>query len=443
MNTYLLLRDNKKSGPFTADQLRTLGLKPYDLVWLEGKSAAWRYPGEIDELKSFAPVVEEQPYDRFYKKASPESHPAIDTSPKEKKNPVEPVNNIQKEFADHTKTQVHTASGRVFVTMPGNNTKPESTVAAQKSVKKPISQAVQSKEPGKEINEYSHQINADEVALPAETKTKTGKKIVIDDNDEIPVVSRTSSDTRANRQVWTMRGLVAACFLFAGLSIGLFMNYRGQQNDIKELESLVKQIQHTIPSRPADEKVVEESNLPGTNLLDEPAEPDSFVQTEMAEEDLTISKPIVDKKHKSEQLNQTAKNVVDDSSDQVNNVSTVLKQEPEVDKEVPSKEIAKKNLIQQIQIRNNKYKTGILGGISGLELVLVNKSGYPLDKVVVEVNYLGPEKRVVKTQTVYFENIHPGEESTLEVPKSNRGVAIQYSIKQVNSRELDLVHVAR
>ena len=51
MNTYLLLRDNKKSGPFTADELRTMGLKPYDLVWLEGKSAAWRYPGEIDELK--------------------------------------------------------------------------------------------------------------------------------------------------------------------------------------------------------------------------------------------------------------------------------------------------------------------------------------------------------------------------------------------------------
>jgi hypothetical protein len=68
MNTYLLLRDNKQTGPYTAQQLAEKGLKPYDLVWHEGRSAAWRYPSELEELKAFAPVVEEQPYDRFYKK---------------------------------------------------------------------------------------------------------------------------------------------------------------------------------------------------------------------------------------------------------------------------------------------------------------------------------------------------------------------------------------
>src|ERR1700748_32545 len=68
---YLLLRDNKQSGPFSLDELKTMGLKAYDLVWVEGKSAAWRYPCEIDELSAFAPAVEEQPFDRFFKKASP------------------------------------------------------------------------------------------------------------------------------------------------------------------------------------------------------------------------------------------------------------------------------------------------------------------------------------------------------------------------------------
>ncbi len=68
MATYLLLRDNKQKGPFTFEQLSSLGLKPYDLVWVEGRSAAWRYPSEVAELKNIAPVVEEQPYDRFYKK---------------------------------------------------------------------------------------------------------------------------------------------------------------------------------------------------------------------------------------------------------------------------------------------------------------------------------------------------------------------------------------
>src|SRR5882757_1560771 len=70
MTKYLLLRDNKQSGPYTFDELKEKGLKAYDLVWIEGKSAAWRYPSEVEELRAFAPVVEEQPFDRFYKKPS-------------------------------------------------------------------------------------------------------------------------------------------------------------------------------------------------------------------------------------------------------------------------------------------------------------------------------------------------------------------------------------
>lgn len=68
MPTYLLLRDNRQQGPFSLEELISKGLKPYDLVWAEGKSAAWRYPGEIPELSAYAPLVEEQPFDRFYKK---------------------------------------------------------------------------------------------------------------------------------------------------------------------------------------------------------------------------------------------------------------------------------------------------------------------------------------------------------------------------------------
>lgn len=70
MPSYKLLRSNKESGPYSLDDLVTLGLKPYDLIWVDGRSAAWRYPSEVPELKDFAPAVEEQPYDRFYKKSS-------------------------------------------------------------------------------------------------------------------------------------------------------------------------------------------------------------------------------------------------------------------------------------------------------------------------------------------------------------------------------------
>jgi hypothetical protein len=76
MPSYRLLRSNKESGPYSLNDLVTMGLKPYDLIWVEGRSAAWRYPSEVAELKDFAPAIEEQPYDRFYKKSSESENPA-------------------------------------------------------------------------------------------------------------------------------------------------------------------------------------------------------------------------------------------------------------------------------------------------------------------------------------------------------------------------------
>src|SRR6478672_9079989 len=77
MNKYLLLRDNKQSGPYTVPELLEKGIKAYDMVWLDGKSVAWRYPSEMEELKAYSPVVEEQPFDRFYKRPEPVAHSSI------------------------------------------------------------------------------------------------------------------------------------------------------------------------------------------------------------------------------------------------------------------------------------------------------------------------------------------------------------------------------
>src|SRR5688572_5228966 len=50
---YLLLRNNQQTGPYSFEELLELHLKPYDLIWVEGKSLGWRYPTEIETLKPF------------------------------------------------------------------------------------------------------------------------------------------------------------------------------------------------------------------------------------------------------------------------------------------------------------------------------------------------------------------------------------------------------
>lgn len=52
---YRLLRDNKEQGPYTSEELIQKGFKPFDLIWVDGRSAAWSYPAEIAEFKIYMP----------------------------------------------------------------------------------------------------------------------------------------------------------------------------------------------------------------------------------------------------------------------------------------------------------------------------------------------------------------------------------------------------
>lgn len=58
MKEYLLLRNNAELGHYSLDELRSMGLRAYDLIWIENKSFSWKYPSEISELAMFAPPVQ-------------------------------------------------------------------------------------------------------------------------------------------------------------------------------------------------------------------------------------------------------------------------------------------------------------------------------------------------------------------------------------------------
>ena len=52
MNSYILLRNTKETGPFSLEALQQMGLKSTDLIWVECQSMNWRHPNEITELKA-------------------------------------------------------------------------------------------------------------------------------------------------------------------------------------------------------------------------------------------------------------------------------------------------------------------------------------------------------------------------------------------------------
>lgn len=82
---YLLLRNNHETGPHSLEELVQLGLKPFDLIWVQGRSGGWSYPSEIEALKSYLPaaktekedVLREQPVREFTSPKENSKHPHI------------------------------------------------------------------------------------------------------------------------------------------------------------------------------------------------------------------------------------------------------------------------------------------------------------------------------------------------------------------------------
>ena len=50
-NIYRILRNNKEHGPLSLEELLEFALRPRDLVWVDGESSGWRFPTEIEELR--------------------------------------------------------------------------------------------------------------------------------------------------------------------------------------------------------------------------------------------------------------------------------------------------------------------------------------------------------------------------------------------------------
>jgi hypothetical protein len=395
MNKYLLLRDNKQSGPYTVPEIIAKGIKPYDLVWLEGKSAAWRYPSEIEELKAYAPAVEEQPFDRFYKKPEPikentETTATISTAA------ITPNSRFEPKVAAVAEAPVQSPAQKVYVNFPGSGQPKKAT---------PVF-------PDRTINNY------------AEEKPFVKEEIVREDLR--PSTYHTPVKRKDNKLLYIA---LAACFILIAFISVLLINYKNQSDNLQQLNTIVQQMENRDRQQEASLVVT-----PVTNAQPEsPAPPaeETILPSEPASGETTTSTetPAVKKAPRRIVSSEKEAGVVFKE----NPSPDIATPEVETTEKVPAAAAPSENLFRLVSVKANKYKTGLLGGISNLQLELSNNSLHELHKVAVEIKYLGPEKKVVKRQTVYFDNVSPGSQAVLDVPKSNRGVTVEYAVTDIKN----------
>ncbi len=410
---YLLLRNNKQSGPFTLDELKNMGLKAYDLVWLEGKSAAWRYPSEIEELSAFAPPVEEQPFDRFYKK------PAASSTPK----PAVEASATQTIAQPVTVESTRTPGKRIiYVTMPAGRTaapgrEPAPVIRETPIRETPAQPAPVIRETVPPIEDYSSQQPADEATTV----------------EFLPRRRQQRSSSSGNLVKYLAIGVCILALLAAGIFIGLSLNKnslgipsRIASTPVTTAEQVHRTAQQ-LPPAPVNTQSTRDSVPP---IISQPI-------TTPAKTIATTPKTSKSKPHPATQAAVPPADPDSNAGITIVHREATHRTDPV---ETPAdnginRDAIRTALASQVAVGANSYTIGTFGGINNLQLTVTNRSVYPLDLVIVEVQYIQANKKVYKTENLYFRSIAAGAALMQEAPKSSRGVKVQYRITSISSKD--------
>ena len=373
---YRILRDNKERGPFSLEELLELKLKSYDLIWIEGRSAGWRYPSEIEALKSYLddPSIQNQ-------------HPAS--------------HSLRPEIAMLAQEKTFnapTASEEIELT-------PE-----------------QLEKKANEIYQRIQAFNENNEKQKEETQTKYARSLedLKQEYADWLHKKKVKKGFRVNKKVLAGSSVAAVIFLawvfISGRSKNDVLNAQTKQYISNAVYSQ-QQSSETLP-KIKDQPIQPQNYTVDNNKVSSSKKQlsvDQFidsVERALAKADAGIKKKVISSK----------KLLVNTNIEKKLEVAPVLKVAPADINTVP---------LSQLISMNAHYMYDTDQHLFGLEITIQNKSRQLLKKVTVDVFYYKKGDRLFDKETLYFTNIQPGNSFTLSTPGNKKAVAAKFQLGQV------------
>ena len=323
MQHYRLLRNNRESGPYSQQDIIDLGLKAYDLIWVEGKSSSWKYPSEVDTLKSYAPPATEDLYALFH-------------TPKFVRQTTNP--SITPLVTDsNSTTTLPKITSRRYVSVILPNAAPMQLV--------PV------------------------IGNQGQTPTPIPEQILLHSEELVPDLFSEDSHIAISHTIpykSKNRYLVAAAFLVlltTGIYFGTARNSAPVARQDGNLQASGSLVSLTSNATNPNEKDVNNSDPAG-------------LQTNSSL-DFAAAKRFV-------------------------------------------------------QVKHADFNVGYFGGISGLELAVMNTGKLRLTKIVIAIDFLGNDKTIQHTENIIIPSLEPAKQVLIPVPESPDGIAIQTRVIGVN-----------
>jgi hypothetical protein len=377
--TFRLLRNNKESGPFSLDELLQLSLKPFDLVWVEGKSAGWRYPSEIDLLKPYL----------------------VENVPEQTSMVVE---------------QVHSESneGRLIIKeIPKEEVMP---------VQQTVNPVIQPEE--QEITAEKLEKKANEIYLRVQAYTKQKEQ---QEEDLQTRQARSLDDLKQEYADWLhnkmdhkksygSRKIVIGVGVFFVGALGYFLIERINTPDTPRPVQSSYFMSNSANDAKASQKQGIASNKSGSHAKQKELTVDEYIDS--------IERAIENQdKHLAQNRISYKMPVVKTLPPQVNSAETHEQKLTTVRKESLSNFVGLDAKYLREPNRNN---------ISSLEVTIRNNSSSFLKTVSVDVFYYRNNEKLIAKETLQFNNIEPGNSFTLSTPGNKKAFSAKFQLGNVS-----------
>ena len=424
---YLLLRNNQQNGPYNLEELLQFNLKPIDLIWIEGKSAGWYYPQEIEAVR---------PHLSFIKPAvAPQQEAALLT-----KSLSPSVSNASPK--------------KVFVSMPANSrTEPPAKPATDNASVQPAAASYATASLGKNVKE------------PDTLKTTYAKSLEEVETDYTNWVYQKKTKKTS---VVSRKGLIAACLLVTVAFAAWWL---------MKPSAIVSNPSTSISVTPANGPVAADS-IAGYNLTNEAMVKPSIKKQKAAKaltspKEKSLSTQLAIAKQNKEAVVQNtttpaneyegavtgkeksaattkekeAQPVAEAPKEQKKKLKDKFldlfkkkKDEPVITEAKPvqddngerrsARREASADLAMQVSIKFDVPNDWMMG-IKAAKASFTNHSDETITRAVVQVVYYNEDNDIVDKRTIYFSNVGANKTQTVSIPDHAVGDHLDYKIVSV------------
>ncbi len=429
---YLLLRHNQQTGPFNLQELLQFTLTPYDLIWIEGKSAGWYYPQEIEALRPHLP---------FLKAEQQQAAGATIQS-----------------MTSKTETS---APKKIFVSMP--------SVIAVKEETKPQAMTASSFNFEEKVSPFTKPLRPE----AAEIKTAYAKPLEALETNYMNWAYQ--KKTAKKKPLFSKSGLVVLCLL----SCALVATWKIANKPKAEETASAAPQQTTIAAQPV-------SSIPQSNAAQDPSTVQNTIALSSPKKGRVIKNPVAGKVNASikqatiVKQNQAAKQqpkvpaATDDYAKEGDhkpspvvtdeNIPAAEEKSAPVTTEAPKKKKLRDKIFDIFHKKNPDEKTNEakpaetdngsrqstrreagssltqlvtvkfeipnswMMGIKGAKAVFTNKSSETISKAVVEVRYYNEDNDLLDKKTIVFTNVKSKSTQTVSVPEHATATRLEYSV---------------